>query len=213
MFGDRPLMFQEAMSREPWPLATIQDAMLFEFLPNREDAVLGGVQAVNAYVEPMRLSQDVDLVSTRAQNLAEEVREFLHRRFSMDLSVRPLRRGIGYRIDQIRKPEDRHLVDVHSVESLPPSQRVQDVLVLTPAELICRKILRMVDRGRGPKALLDRADLFRLLLTFPDLKTLEGPVAERLRLAGASPQGIAAWEDLVAHEILADDDESKFTHQ
>ena len=31
---------------------------------------------------------------------------------------------------------------------------------------------------------MDKADLYRLLLTFPDLKKEEGPVAERLRAAG-----------------------------
>ena len=33
MFGDGSLTFREFMMREPLPLATIHDAILFEFLP------------------------------------------------------------------------------------------------------------------------------------------------------------------------------------
>jgi hypothetical protein len=40
--------------REPLPLATIQDALL-EFLRGRDDAVLFGAHAVNAYVEEPRM--------------------------------------------------------------------------------------------------------------------------------------------------------------
>jgi len=210
MFGDGPLTFWEFKTREPWPLATVQDAMLFEFLPGRKDVVLCGSQAVNAYVEQMRLTQDMDLVSTHAEKLTEEVKEFLHRRFHMELGIRTVRRGVGYRVDQIRKPKDRHLVDVRSAEALPPSQLVQEVLVLTPPELICRKVISMVDRTRRTKSFLDKADLFRLLLTFPYLKTAEGPVSECLRTVESSPQVMAAWNDLVSQEILPDDDESKF---
>ena len=56
---------------EQLPLATIHDAVL-EFLRGRDDAVVFGAQAVNAYVSEPRMSQDIDLVSTRATELAEE---------------------------------------------------------------------------------------------------------------------------------------------
>lgn len=48
MFGTDMLTFQEFMMREPLPLATIQNAVL-HFLRHRDDAVVFGVQAVNAY--------------------------------------------------------------------------------------------------------------------------------------------------------------------
>jgi hypothetical protein len=212
MFGDGPLMFREFAMREPWPLATVQDAMLFEFLPGRMDAILCGAQAVNAYVEEMRLSQDVDLLSPRAENLAEEVSDFLARRFLMDMRVRPMRKGIGYRIVQVREPENRHLVDVRPVTSLPPSQLVQEVLVLRPPELICRKVIGMVHRTCAANRCMDQADLFRLLLTFPELKVEGGPVSERLRAADASEKEKAAWKELVAQEILPEDDDDKFDY-
>ena len=69
MFGDGSLTFQEFIMREPLPLATVHDAVL-EFLRDRDDAVLYGAQAVNAYVDEPRMTQDVDIASTRAEELA-----------------------------------------------------------------------------------------------------------------------------------------------
>ncbi len=50
-------------------------------------------------------------------------------------------------------------------------------------------------------------DLQRLLLAFPDLKTDEGPVAERLRSLGASEAAFARWRDLVRERIEPEEDE------
>jgi hypothetical protein len=210
MFGDGPLTFREAMMREPLPLAVIHDAILFEFLADRDDAVLYGAQAVNAYVEEPRMTQDVDIASPRAEELAEELRSFLNKRFHIAVRVRSVREGIGYRIYQVQKPKNRHLVDVRPIESLPPCQRVERVLVITPPELICEKVISMVQRTKAAKGIIDRADLYRLLLTFPELKTVEGPVAERLHAAGASAEVMAAWKELVAQEILPEDDADEF---
>src|SRR5947209_12163248 len=105
MFGDGSLTFREFVMREPLPLATIHDAVL-EFLRDRDDAVLFGAQAVNAYVREARMTQDVDIASTRAAELAEELRIFLNIRFHIAVRVRTVRGGIGYLIYQVRKPED-----------------------------------------------------------------------------------------------------------
>ena len=61
---------------ETLPLSKIQEAVL-EFLQGRDDVVLFGAQAVNAYVSEPRMTQDVDLLSPRAKDLAEELREYL----------------------------------------------------------------------------------------------------------------------------------------
>src|SRR5260370_30428953 len=122
MFGDGSLTFQEFAMREPLPLATIHDAVL-EFLRDRKDAVLYGAQAVNGYVTEPRMTQDVDIASTRAAELAEELRAFLHQRFRIAVRVRESKEGVGFRIYQARKPDNRHLVDVRSVASLPPAKR------------------------------------------------------------------------------------------
>lgn len=209
MFGDGALTFREWAMREPHPLATIHDAVL-EFLRGRDDAVLYGAQAVNAYVTESRLTQDVDIASTRAQELAEELRKFLKLKFHIAVRVRDMKKGVGYRICQVRKVESRHLIDVRSVDELPPAKRVRKVLVAVPAELIAAKMSSMVRRHHRPKGYTDQADLYRLLLTFPELKTEEGPVAERLRAAGAAAEVMAAWKDLVAQKILPEDEDAKF---
>ena len=63
------LTFHEFVTHEPLPLSRIQEAVL-EFLQGRDDAVLFGAQAVNAYVSEPRATQDVDIMSTRAVELA-----------------------------------------------------------------------------------------------------------------------------------------------
>src|SRR5688572_25992069 len=146
MFGDGALSFREFAMREPHPLATIHDAVI-EFLRGRDDAVLYGAQAVNAYVDESRMTQDVDIMSPRAAELAEELRAFLNERFHIAVRVRVVREGLGYRIFQLRKPKNRHLVDVRPVPVLPPSQRVEGVLVLMPDELIATKVIACHRRG------------------------------------------------------------------
>jgi hypothetical protein len=209
MFGDGSLTFQEFAMREPHPLAVIHDAVL-EFLRDRTDAVLFGAQAVNAYVAESRMTQDVDIASPRAEELAEELRAFLNQRFHIAVRVREIRDGLGYRIYQVRKPTNRHLVDLRPVTALPPNQLVERVLVVTPPELIANKVASMVGRRNKPKGLQDQADLYRLLLAFPELKAKEGPVAERLRAAEAGDDVTAAWKELVALDIQAEDEDGKF---
>jgi bifunctional DNase/RNase len=209
MFGDGSLTFREFAMREPHPLAVIHDAVL-EFLRDRDDAVLYGAQAVNAYVDEARLTQDVDIASPRAADLAEELRAYLNQRFHIAVRVRDVKEGVGYRIYQVRKPKNRHLVDVRPVDALPPAQRVEKVLVVSPPELIANKVMALTQRRTSPKAGTDWRDLAMLLLTFPELKTEEGPVAERLRDAGASKEVFATWKELVAREIVAEDEDDKF---
>ena len=49
-----------------------------------------------------------------------------------------------------------------------------------------------------------------MLLTFPKLKTVEGPVKERLVAAGAEPEVLAIWRQLVATEILPEEEDDEF---
>ncbi len=74
------LTFQEFAMRETLPLATIHEAV-FEFLQGRNDVVLFDAQAVNAYVSEPRMTQDIDLLTMDAKNLAEELRAFLSDKF------------------------------------------------------------------------------------------------------------------------------------
>src|SRR3982074_724353 len=95
MLNAGTLTLEEFAMREQLPLATIHDAVL-EFLRGRDDAALFGAQAVNAYVSEPRMSQDVDLISTRADELAEELREHLSERFHIAVRVRVIGAGKGY---------------------------------------------------------------------------------------------------------------------
>jgi len=80
------LTFQEFAMREPLPLAIVHEAVL-EFVRGRDDVVVFGATAVNAYVAEPRMTQDIDLMSTRAAELAGEVREFLSERFHIAMRV------------------------------------------------------------------------------------------------------------------------------
>jgi hypothetical protein len=199
MFGTDMLTFQEFAMAEPLPLATLQNAVL-EFLRDRNDAAVFGAQAVNAYVGEPRMTQDVDILSTRAKPLAEEIRELLCQRFHLAILVREIGDGRGFRVYEVQKSGNRHLVDVRSIAALPPTQRISGVLVVSPAELIASKVIAYHQRRGNPKSGTDWRDLAVLLLAFPHLKREAGPVAERLRAANAAPAVLAAWRDLVAQD-------------
>src|SRR5687768_1211134 len=108
MFDAGALTFQEFAMREPLPLASIQSAVL-EFLRDRDDVVVFGAQAVNAYVGEPRMTQDVNLLSSRAPELLQELGEYLRQRFRIAVRVREIGEGRGYRLFQVRKSGNRHL--------------------------------------------------------------------------------------------------------
>jgi hypothetical protein len=203
------LTFGEFAMREQLPLASIHAAVL-EFLRGREDAVLFGAQAVNAYVPEPRMSQDIDLLSTRAVELAEELREHLSERFHIAIRVRGRDDGKGYRLFQIQKPRNRHLVDLRAVESLPHAERIEDVLVTSPPDLIAQKVISYHARRGQPKAGTDWRDLAMLLLTFPELKKEQGAVSKALISTGAKDDVMKSWRQLVAQEIAEPDDDGEF---
>ena len=203
---DIPLTFREFLMREQFPLATIHEAVL-EFLRGRDDVVLFGAQAVNAYVDQPRMTQDVDLLAIGAAQVAEELRSHLHDLFQIAVRIREVQASQGFRIFQVRSPKNRHLVDIRAVTELPPHQRMDDIPVVLPSELIRMKVVSMVSRPKTAKGLTDAADLRRLLLAFPELKLEQGVVTDRLTEPGTPPEALAAWHDLVHEEIIADDDE------
>jgi hypothetical protein len=203
------LTFQEFAMREQLPLATIHEAVL-GFLRGRDDVVVFGAQAVNAYVREPRMSQDIDLLSTRATELAEELREYLSERFHIAVRVRVIGAGKGYRLFQIQKPRNRHLVDVRSAESLPHAQRIEDVLVISPPELIAHKVIAYHSRRGQPKAGTDWRDLAMLLLTFPELKKETATVSKALKSLGASEEVMKTWHELVVQEFNEPEDDNEF---
>ena len=195
--------------REPLPLATVHEAVL-EFVRGRDDVVVFGATAVNAYVSEPRMTQDIDLMSTRAAELAEEVRKFLSERFHIAVRVRVIGDGKGYRVFQIRKEGNRHLVDVRPIATLPKSELIDGVKVVTAAELIARKVISLHSRRGQPKSGTDWRDVAMLLLAFPALKSDSGPVSEILNSLGATEEEMRTWSEVVQQEISMPDEESKF---
>lgn len=191
---------------ESLPLATIQEAVL-EFLRGRNDAVIFGAQAVNAYVSEPRMSQDIDLLSPRAAELAEELRTYLSDKFHIAVRIREVADRRGYRLYQIQKPSNRHLVDIRLVDNLPPSRRIAEVLVASPEELIALKVIAYHQRRGQPKSGTDWRDVAMLLLTFPELKVENGPVAKRLRAAQAGEEVMKLWNELLHLDIQPENDE------
>jgi len=195
--------------REPLPLATVHEAVL-EFVRGRDDVVVFGATAVNAYVSEPRMTQDIDLMSTRAAELAEEVREFLNQRFHIAVRVRVIGEGKGYRVFQIRKEGNRHLVDLRSVQTLPQAELIDGVKVVTAAELIARKVMSLHSRRGQPKSGTDWRDVAMLFLAFPDLKNESGPVSKILNSLGATEEEMKTWREVVHQEISEPDDDAEF---
>lgn len=194
---------------ESLPLATIQEAVL-EFLRGRKDAVVFGAQAVNAYVPEPRMSQDIDLLSTRAGELAEELRVHLGDKFHVAIRVREVADGREFRLYQIQKSGNRYLVDIRLVQTLPPARLFSQVLVAAPEELIALKVIAYHQRRGQPKSGTDWRDLAMLLLTFPEMKREDGLVAERLKAENAGEDVMNLWRDVVKQEVQSVDDDGEF---
>jgi hypothetical protein len=195
------------MTHEELPLASIFREM-FLFLRDRDDALLFGAHAVNAYCEPARMTQDVDVMSTRAPELAEEIRAHLADRFHVAVRVREVVNRVGSRVYQVRKPKNRHLVDVRQVATLPPFRRVDGLAILDPTELTAMKAISAAERAMKEKGLSDRLDLTRLLRAFPHLKSEDGAVSERLRSQGVSAAVLAYWREMARLPLAAPDEET-----
>lgn len=154
---DAPLTFREFIVHEDVPLADVFREVL-SFLPGRDDAVLFGAQAVNAYCDPPRMTGDIDLLSTRARELAETLCAVLSERFHITIRVREVADGRGFRVYQLRKPKNRHLVDVRQVDAVPAFQRFEGVRVIAPADLAALKVQSIAartcgrTRARSPRA-------------------------------------------------------------
>jgi hypothetical protein len=209
MLVDAGLTFHEIVTNDPLPKGTIEQAIV-DFLTGREDAAIFGDMAVNAYVDERRMTEDVDIVSPRARVLADELRQRLNEQFHIAVRVREIGGETGFRIYQIAKPKNRHLAAVRAVESLPPSDRIAGVSIVTPPEVIVGKVFSCARRKGKPKSFTDRRDLAHMLLRYPELKVEQGVVRQRLEERGAGEDVLQFWQQLVAEEIIAEDDDDEF---
>ena len=187
--------------RETLPLSKIQEAIL-EFLQGRTDVVLFGAQAVNAYVSEPRMTQDVDLLSTRANELAEELKVFLSDKFHIAVRIRTVADGKGFRIYQIRNEGNRHLVDLRMISEFPAIEIIENIQILSPLELITSKVISFHSRKGKPKAGTDWRDLAVLLLKFPELKE---KVSENLQSKNVGEDILYTWYDIENQDIRLED--------
>lgn len=193
------------MNREDLPLAVVFNEV-FSFLAERPDAVVFGAHAVNAYAKVERMTQGVDVLTPRAERLAEDLRAHLRDRFQLTVGVRPVARA-GLRAYQLRDGKNRHLVDVRQTHRLPPFRSVEGIRVVELVELVVMKVASMTARRGREKGLSDRLDLHRLLNAFPELRTADGAVAERLGVHEESVGLLRDWGELLLEKIEADHDE------
>ena len=205
MLNAEVLTFKEFVTHEPLPLSKIQGAVL-EFLQGRDNAVLFGAQAVNAYVGEPRATQDVDIMSTRAAEFAEELREHLSDRFHIAVRVREIG-DKGFRVYQVRKEGNRHLVDIRKIDTIPETETFDNIKVLTPAGLIASKVVAYQARKGNPKSGTDWRDIAELLLKFPELKTESGAVSDQLAAADADEKALSFWKELVETNISRGDED------
>jgi hypothetical protein len=123
------------------------------------------------------MTQDIDLISTRARELAEELRVHLSERFHIAVGSRVIGEGKGYRLVQMQETFNRHLVDIRPADSLPHSQPFEGVQVVAPPQLIAQKAISFHSRQGQPKGFSDMRDLAMLFLTFPEMKRNQGSSA------------------------------------
>lgn len=186
--ADAPLTFKEYAMRDPLPLATIFHEV-FEFLQRRKDVVLFGAHAVNMYADPPRMTSDVDVLTTNAPRVAEELKERLGKKFHIAIRVREAT-GEGLRVYQIQKPKNRHLIDVRETLRLPPSRVFRGVQTVAPVELAAMKAEALYARKDKGKGATDRVDLHRLLNTLPFLR--DSGEVDRI-LAARAPHVLPLW--------------------
>jgi hypothetical protein len=156
------------------------------------------------------MTQYIDLLSTRARKLAQELKEHLSQEFHIALRVREIGDGKGYRLFQLQKSGNRHLVDLRPVQTLPAARCIDRIWVMAPAELLASKAIAFHQRRGKPKSGTDWRDIAMLLLKFPDLKCSPGPVEDYLRAAGADSTVLAVWREFVSQPIQAPDDDDEF---
>lgn len=193
---------------ETLPLSKIQEAIL-RFLQGREDVVLFGAQAVNAYVSEPRMTQDVDLLSTRADELADELKVFLSDKFHIAVRIRTVADGKGFRIYQIRSEGNRHLIDLRMISELPATETIADILVLSPVELIVSKVISYHSRRGKPKAGTDYRDLGMLLLRFPESKEKVTESLEAKNIGGAI---LETWAEISSQDFEFEDEDEDLNY-
>lgn len=195
----------EYIMAESATLAAISSEV-FDFLREQgKHVILFGAHAVNVYATPPRMTSDVDVMTDLdAGSVAEDIRARLARKFHIAVRVRKVKEE-GYRVYQIQKDGNRHLVDVRAVTTDVHYRPVSGLNVIEVEDLVAMKVIAVSARGNKPKGLTDRADLERLLVAHPKLR-LDDRVQEALTRFGREDL-LAAWKEIADNPMEQDDED------
>lgn len=207
LLHDAPITLREALSSTKSPTLAEVFRTVLASLKDRPDVALFGSHAVNAYVDPPRMTADVDVMSTDAERFAEELRDRLAEEFHIAVRVRTVAHGNGFRIYQVRRPpeKNRHLVDIRQTDELPHTERIEGIEVVAPSDLVVMKLESFVARRHTDKGISDRLDLHRLLMAFPGFRSPASVLAEKL--SNASPGAQAAWTEILSERVERSNDD------
>ena len=140
------------------------------------------------------MTADVDIQALQGRALAAEISQSLHQKFYIATRIREVGAGKAWRIYQILKSGNRHLVDIRQVENLPAFRVINNIQILSPLELIEAKIMSAYARQRQPKGFSDLRDLYSLMLTFPEL-------VERIQLDSQDEGLLSFWQSLQSQKM------------
>jgi hypothetical protein len=196
----------EFSMQEPVPIHRVQEA-IFEFCRGRSDVVVFGAQAVNLYAPDARMTQDVDLLSADPRGVASALAQTLGEQLHLAICVREVRPGEGFRVYQLRRDDNRHLADVRLAEfSLDDSVERNGVKFVSLPAVVALKLQALTKRRLAPKGATDLADLRRLLIAHPELRTKAGSVVDAITRTGGSEDALRAWLELLEQPVVTDED-------
>jgi hypothetical protein len=75
---------------------------------------------------------------------------------------------------------------------------------------VAMKVCAFARRRLTPKGATDLADLRRLLLAYPDLRSESGPVADALKTVSGTPEAVKAWIELTHEPAIGDDEDEGY---
>jgi hypothetical protein len=197
----------EYLMRETVPLYRVHEA-IFDFCRGRSEVTIFGAQAVNIYVPEPRMTQDVDLFSPTPRETAEALASALNESFRIAVRIREIAGGKAYRVYQVRKEGSRHFADVRVVEfGLDDATELDGIRYASLPLMVAMKVSALAKRRLAPKGATDLADVRRLLLAHPELRAVDGPVAEALQRIGADAEVTRVWEELRHQPAVVDEDD------
>ena len=96
------------------------------------------------------------------------------------------------------------MIDLRMIAEFPATETIENILVLSPVELIASKVVSFHSRKGKPKAGTDYRDLGMLLLQFPELKE---KVSETLKAKNVGEAVLETWAEIARQDFQFDDED------